>query len=110
MELTIWTALFLAITSYALYFASKALRIVLQPFFSPLRILRGPSGGGFVSGHLGAILTAPYSDQHEAWMKEYGGVMKYKGFFNVRFVWWLCGRLLMFWTVIAGIDVDVAMV
>ncbi|CAG7850455.1 SubName: Full=Related to Cytochrome P450 {ECO:0000313/EMBL:CCA72147.1} [Serendipita indica DSM 11827] len=57
--------------------------MILRPRFSPMRALKGPSGGSLFFGHLKlAGNQQPVGAWHRAQLKKYGHVLCYKGFMN----------------------------
>jgi hypothetical protein len=59
---------------------------VLWPLFSPLRVVPGPDKPHWLKGHSGHIIAETNSgDSERKWMANYGHVIKFKAFFNVRF-------------------------
>lgn len=60
------------------------LRTVIKPYFSPLRVLKGPPSKGLsFLGYFADILKAPIGQWHDEQLKKYGHVLVYKAFLNV---------------------------
>ncbi|KAG8752319.1 hypothetical protein FRC14_007141 [Serendipita sp. 396] len=62
----------------------KLLTILIRPYFSPLRELRGPPGGSWITGHINDMLKSEKdrAECHLLWEKEYGHVYVYKSLLN----------------------------
>ncbi|CAE6464609.1 unnamed protein product [Rhizoctonia solani] len=54
----------------------------IRKLFSPLRQLPGPPNESLIFGNLKRIFAAPNSVIHEAWLKEYGSTLTYRGFLS----------------------------
>nr|AVZ23853.1 cytochrome P450 [Thanatephorus cucumeris] len=54
----------------------------IRKLFSPLRELPGPSNESVIFGNLKRVFAAPNSVIHEAWLKEYGSTLAYRGFLS----------------------------
>ncbi|KAI0039109.1 hypothetical protein FA95DRAFT_1550876, partial [Auriscalpium vulgare] len=57
-------------------------RIIIQPYFSPLRDLKGPPSPSWFFGHMKLMQEHGVINCHEKWVEEYGPVFRPKGFFN----------------------------
>ncbi|KAG9318254.1 cytochrome P450 [Chiua virens] len=60
----------------------KLFQFVYHQLTSPIRHLRGPKGTSWIYGNMRDIWNAENSVLHEEWVKQYGHVLKYKGFFS----------------------------
>ncbi|KIM23164.1 hypothetical protein M408DRAFT_265479 [Serendipita vermifera MAFF 305830] len=56
----------------------RTVEYMLRAYFSPARIVPGPSGGNLFFGHLGFIRDSPKGEWHEEVLKEHGHVLRYK--------------------------------
>jgi hypothetical protein len=63
----------------------KLVSNLVQPYFSNLRDLPGPPGGGWITGHI-LDMNKSETDRAEChlnWLKQYGHVFVYKSLLNV---------------------------
>ncbi|KAG8804095.1 hypothetical protein FRC17_006042, partial [Serendipita sp. 399] len=62
----------------------KLITILIRPYFSPLRELRGPPGGSWITGHINDLNRSEKdrAECHLNWVKEYGHVYVYKSLLN----------------------------
>jgi len=67
----------------ALFSAYHVIEYLIRPLRSGLRNVPGPSTGNIVSGNYELILGEEQPKVFEAWMKEYGHVVRSKGLLNV---------------------------
>ncbi|PVG01510.1 cytochrome P450 [Serendipita vermifera] len=58
------------------------LKGMVGAWFSPIKDVPAPEGGGFFLGHLGEIRKADAGDWHEEMIERYGHVLRYKHFFG----------------------------
>jgi hypothetical protein len=65
---------------------AKIFRVVIHPYFSPMRILPGPAPTNWLFGNLKEVIDADPAEMHEKWAKEFGPVLKYKVMLQVRFL------------------------
>lgn len=59
----------------------KVLRILIDPFISPIRYIPGPPNDSWVSGHFASMFSL---NVYRDWIGLYGNTLRYKGMFNVR--------------------------
>jgi hypothetical protein len=64
----------------------KLVALLVQPYFSNLRDLPGPPGGGWITGHIPDMNQSETdrAECHLNWIKQYGHVFVYKSLLNVR--------------------------
>jgi hypothetical protein len=64
----------------------KLVALLVQPYFSNLRDLPGPPGGGWITGHIPDMNKSETdrAECHLNWIKQYGHVLVYKSLLNVR--------------------------
>ncbi|KIM19811.1 hypothetical protein M408DRAFT_83001 [Serendipita vermifera MAFF 305830] len=81
---TIYTkALVLGFFGYASFASIGIVKIVLRPYFSPLRTFKGPGGGTFLRGHFPQIRNAEEAGLwHREQTNKYGHVWVHKAIFN----------------------------
>ena len=65
--------------------AFHAFRAYVSPLFSPLRVVPGPDNPHWFKGHFGSVIAEPNTgDTERRWMAEFGHIVAFKAFFNVR--------------------------
>jgi hypothetical protein len=64
----------------------KLVALLIKPYFSNLRDLPGPPGGGWITGHIPDMNKSETdrAECHLNWIKQYGHVFVYKSLLNVR--------------------------
>jgi hypothetical protein len=64
----------------------KLASLLIKPYFSNLRDLPGPPGGGWITGHIPDMNKSETdrAECHLNWLKQYGHVLVYKSLLNVR--------------------------
>jgi hypothetical protein len=72
---------------YVAFSSWDVLRVIIRPYFSPFRAIKGPPGGTLLRGHFPEMRKLEEIEQTGVWhhklLKEYGHVWVYKAGFNV---------------------------